>query len=388
MFTAWKAEDLGAISEIYRGCEMLYFEEHAVAKIEVAYDIHVRPSNYLASVYMEKNYAQNLSIKHRSSNWYPVDDSMSWLELGVDVGNTIIAKYEYPRLTETVRTVFRAALDVFIDFTTTPLYAAIVEERRSLCDASTNKERSLNEIETISTRFTERLKIVKADYHSRKQEYALIKPSLENLIIKNTFNIETEIIKRYDYQPIDWSNYWDGLFGDFYSVLLEKKLGSVSLNLPFDNLIQIRDMYKALHEGKREVATWEALKRFQTDWEEANQERWRDINDWRTVFFFDKENVYYRDLFLVLLSREKKRLENFLHLHGTRLDYSLSLRYNADKEVDKIINEIETYLPSFFDAAYFKKRMDGVKDAIIETVYACTDTMQQIKNRRVYVFNC
>jgi hypothetical protein len=311
----WTTRDLFDLLDVihfdeYRNFSILYFENYAVAKTEAPYQIHNRPAVYLIKNLTVKPFVKRLKIKGQGLEWYPVDTPLTLLTLGVDMHDPLMVRLEYDTIGPEVTVQLKEVIDVIENYISTDEYHHIKEEKQI------NKEERLStftlkyclsDLQDIEKKFNH----LKENYESQRQEYAIIKLLLENFVLSNVLRIEELVKSNSDIKKdIDWDN----IDLVFRSILFEKNLGIFSLDTGYDNMLQIREMCYDQHFKQLAVNARLSYKECELEWGRLYTEEWRRMQDIRIVYFYDRESIYYRDLFLTLLIREPMRLNNFITL--------------------------------------------------------------------------
>jgi hypothetical protein len=382
----WTTRDLFDLLDVihfdeYRDFNILYFEGYAVAKTEAPYQIHNRPAVYLIKQFADKPYAKRLKIKSQGIEWYPLDTPLTLLTLGVDMHDPLMIRLDYDQLGPEVTRQIKDAIDVVAGYAQTDEYHHIREEKKIRSEErrqTLSQQYGIGDMKDMEKRFIH----LRENYESQRQEYAIIKLLLENFVLGNVLRIE-ELVKTHSdpAKEIDWDN----IDLAFRSILFEKNLGIFSLDAAYDNLLQIREMCYDQHFKQLAVNTRLSYKECELEWGRMYTEEWRKMQDIRIVYFYDRESIYYRDLFLTVLIREPVRLTNFLLLWGSRLDYSLYLRQHLDYEMEKLKVELTHFLANFDDKDEFGDKIEHNMEIIKANISEFNKFLQMIRDKKLYI---
>jgi hypothetical protein len=382
----WTTRDLFDLLDVihfdeYRDFNILYFDRYAVAKTEAHYQIHNRPAVYLIKNFTQKPYVKNLKIKSQGIEWYSMDTPLTLLTLGIDSHDPLMLRLDYDSPGPEVTQQIKDAIDVVAEYENTDEFHHIKEEKKVNRDEKINSfslRYSLNDLKDLETKFTH----LKDNFESQRQEYALVKLLLENFVLSNVLRIEELVRSNSDPQKeIDWDN----IDLVFRSILFEKNLGIFSLDNAYDNLLQIREMCYDQHFKQLAVNTRLSYKECEMEWGRLYTAEWRKMQDIRIVYFYDRESIYYRDLFLTALIREPMRLQNFLTLWGSRLNYSLYLRQHLDYEMEKLKVELCNFVANFDDKDEFVGKIEHNLEIIKNNLSEFNKFLQMIVEKKLYI---
>jgi hypothetical protein len=360
----------------YRDFSILYFRNHAIARAEAPYELHVRPSTYLIKNLGCKPYSSRLSVRSSTTGWGPLQMPTDLLILNVRPGTPLLFRLEYSQLDQEAGRLFREVIDIFYSYMHTKDYHDKLKEQAALAAAIVEEKAIEHGLKPPDDqRFQD-------DFNSVRQVYGLIKLLLENFILSHVLLIEEFVkFKSIDKRKIDW----DSMNLGFREILLEKRLGLFSLGLAYDNLLQIRESCFTQHLLQLEKGVALNQHECELDWARDHAQEWRMTHDRRILFFYNQESVYYRDLFLTVLIREPKRLDSFLYVWGPRLDHSLQARAQIDKILDTFRVEMAPFSANFTDQGAFIQKIDQCLQAIKNTVVTYGEYLKLMKEKKIYL---
>jgi hypothetical protein len=379
----WTKKDVFELLDIknfdeYRGFIILYCDRYAVAKTFAKYPIHNRPSVYIVKSLMGKPYAKDLKIRSKGEEWYRIEAPLTLLTLAVNVQDPIFIQLEYMENDPLAKQHLKEIIDIFEDYTETDEYKKISEEKRGNGSNHTGEKRrlavDLKDMEAVYPQLRE-------EYESARQEYAFVKLHIENFILKNVLRIEELVRSNIQKKEIDWNS----IDVVFRSILFGEKLGIFSLDNAYDNLLQIREMCYDQHFRQVTMNQCFSYKECEIQWGNQHNEEWRKKQDIRTLYFYERENVYYRDLFLTVLIREPARLNRFLSQWGSRIDYSIRFRDSLDSEFAKLKVELFCFTNNFDDKGDFAEKIENNCKAIKENISGYNQYIKLIQAQKIYL---
>lgn len=373
--------DLVGICELedYRGFSIIYTQTSALAKGEMTYQIHNRPSVYLCKQLLGKPYISRLKVKGRGSQWYAFDSPLTLMALGIDERTPLYLQLAFPVPGELPIASLHELIDVINNYTETEEYRNI---RREKAQSLQRKEHALEAYYMDSIGDLEKkYGFLKDNYESVNQEYMLIKLMLENFILNNVLRIEELIRSNTSIPEIDW----DEIDIVFRMTLFNKDLGIFSLENAFDNLLQMREICAEYHRQRQAGKETGPYQAFCLEWGRRYMEAWRSAQDVRILYFYDRESVYYRDLFLTVLIREPDRLMRFLTQWGSRLEYSLFMRQHLDEVLSTWKRDILPFADYVQDKGDFLEMIDSNLKTVRSHISMHNDFLQLIKEKRIYL---
>jgi hypothetical protein len=265
------------------------------------------------------------------------------LDLGITEGDPLILRLEFERDDADAEKQIREVIDIILRFKETKDYADKQAELKK------EREQAGREAGPGDAAQFER------DYTTARQEYFIVKLLLENFFLERLVPIEKNIKAKSRDQRGDK---WDIIDWEICEILQNQGLGFYSLCATYDNLLQLREMLFTKHEiekANRVALDW---KDYERDWTRRQGQAWRETHNRRIVYFYERESIYYRDLFLAVTIRSKKRMDRFLVQWGQRLSDSLYKRRHIDKELGKFRTEMQTFNSNFPDQEMFTQRID------------------------------
>ncbi|MCK5690165.1 hypothetical protein KAI87_12885, partial [Myxococcota bacterium] len=206
----------------------------------------------------------------------------------------------------------------------------------------------------------------------------------ENFIIGHLAEIEAYILERMGGVLPDCDEL-DRCFKRLIAEDLGGKMNMVSFDIPFDNLLQTRDVCYHLHNKQKLGNKKLPYALIHIEWAQDYGESWRRNQTLRHRYFYEKESEYYRNLFLLLVRRQKHHLESFVDKWGERLQFSLQNRKNLSKLLLVIENEMDTFSPNFKNPEGFRKHIRMMSRSIIADVSRLTPYLQFVEDQSIYL---
>lgn len=324
------------------------------------YDLHVRPAAYIFGRLRDCGVVEQLALRRPATEHWVDLQPLSLVAMAIHRGEEVEVRVRGPFTKATLRTVIEA-------FTSCPLYR----------DYSGRPERPLSAPDVVMADTSE----FQREFESENKGFCLIKLNIENFIIGHLTEIEGYIVRHSPAAALNWSGLHDNfkrlLFGEF------ENFGILSLDIPLDNLMQTRDMCYHLHfkqlERKRKIPY--AL--FGVEWGREFGLSWRRKQTQRHRYFYERESDYYRDLFLVLVLRERGRLERFVSQWHDRLSYSLQLRRNLAKEISLFESEMENFCPNFENPDEFRSHIHLMGEMAIKDISRLSPYLELVLDKRI-----
>jgi len=380
---------------VHKGSVIIAPGEDVILKMKMDYNIHLRPVGYLLNKagLIRKPYIKRLSIKMADDEddiWRAMDTFSSFITLPAKKGDEILIKYSTKHNSKNkgcsdimIAKELKEVVNIFESFLHSAEYKQIRDENKLKIDDDEDETR-FESFERSIDQLT--LESLRDNFDSPKQEYSLIKLNIENLIFSQLIRIENSIITDHHSKTVDW----EAIDDDFKKILIPEKNSNIALhtlNTAYDNLLQTRDMCYALHH--RQVTEGKKLnyRKFYSNWIEDNAKKWRDSQNIRNEYFYERESEYYRDLFLVLLLRERPRLEAF-HSNPeriNRLDHSIELRKDISSHLINIKGELSEFKSNFENEDEFIKSIDIECKEIKRKISMYDGCVNAVKDKNLYM---
>jgi len=264
--------------------------------------------------------------------------------------------------------VTKAILTTVIEaFRTCPLYR----------DYSTRPERTHTTADVVMADTSE----FQREFESENKGFSLIKLNIENFIIGHLAEIEAYVIRHTPRTALSWDCLHESfkrlLFGEF------ENFGILSLDVPLDNLMQTRDMCYHLHFKQLERRRKIPYSVFGIEWGREFGMSWRRKQTQRHRYFYERESDFYRDLFLVMVLRERGRLGRFVSQWHDRLEYSLKLRRDLRQEIGRFEGEMENFSPNFENAEEFRNHIHLMGEMAIKDISRLTPYLELVLDERI-----
>jgi len=354
----------GTTCEVLAGIEDINFQVVAsdssfvVLRTTLAFDLHVRPATHLFSRLRESGCIDRLSLRRPSTDQWVDFQPLSLVALALHKDEAIEIRLAQP--------VTRDALSCVIDaFRSCPLYREYGEPS-SAPPADTALETADFEKE----------------FESNDGAYCLIKLSIENFVIGHLAEIESYILNHSSCALTDWdcihNHFKNLLFGEF------EHFGIMSLDVPLDNLLQTRDMCYHLHFKQLEKGSRISYALMNIEWGQENALAWRKNHMRRHRYFYERENNYYRDLFLTLVLRDYERLQRLVSHWRERMDYSLRLRRDLPAQMAKVECEMSSFSPNFDKPPEFLSHIRLMGDLVVRDLSRLTSYLELIRESRIF----
>ncbi len=338
----------------------------AAARLLLPYDIHVRPATFLFENLKEKPYFPSLRLRPEGTTDWSDFEIISLLSRGFTRGTPVEIQLSSPAPKE-------AVLEVLDAFQRCPLFRSYPEatpppQPGPLPGAGSDlDERTMADF--------------RQDYEDLNRKYSLLKLNLENFILANNLLIEAWMDQRGDC-ALDPAR---RAVQDVRQILVSEveRQGLILTGTSFDNLLQMRDMCYAHYFENVKLHMALPHREVEIRWAGSVGQAWRQRQRLRLRYFFDREQDFYGDLFLLTLLHERPRLEAFLARWTDRLDYSLRLRGELEAELGRFQDELRNFRPNFDDPDRFGESVSDTCRAVVREVTRFTPFLQMIRQRRL-----
>ena len=331
-----------------------------VLRTALNYDLHVRPATHIFGKLSEAGLVEKLSLKRAYSDVWVDFQPLSLVAMAIHRGEEIDIRVRAP-VTKPILTIVIEA------FRSCPLYR----------DYSARPERPATANDVVMADTSE----FQREFESENKGFSLIKLNIENFIIGHLAEIEAYVIRHTPRTALSWDCLHESfkrlLFGEF------ENFGILSLDVPLDNLMQTRDMCYHLHFKQMERRRKIPYSVFGIEWGREFGLSWRRKQTQRHRYFYERESDYYRDLFLVMVLRERGRLDRYVSQWRARLDYSLRLRRNLPHEIGRFEHEMENFSPNFENPEEFRNHIHLMGEMAIKDISRLTPYLELVLEGRI-----
>ncbi len=363
----------GEATESYRVIEQiedldfrLALDDHGAVMLRttLAYDLHVRPAAFLFARLNESDLLSQLSLRRVGQPEWTDFQPLSLVSQALHRGEEIEIRVLPP--------VSKAMLlKLMAVFRECPLYR----------DYTARSERAQAMTELVMADPDEFV----GEFESEDKGFSLIKLNIENFIIGHVTEIEGYLMRHIGAHKLTWDGLHEGLrrllCGEF------ETFGILSLDVPLDNLMQTRDMCYHLHFQQIERRRKIPYAVFGVEWGREYGLSWRRKQTARHRFFYERESEFYRDLYLVLVLRERGRLERFVAQWRDRLEYSLQLRRNLRREIARFESEMGSFSPNFDVPSDFRSHIHLMGEMAIKDLSRLTSYFELLLAGRISLSN-
>ncbi|MEK7703835.1 MAG: hypothetical protein AAB426_02665 [Myxococcota bacterium] len=335
-----------------------------ILSTHLCYDLHVRPTTYIYARLRDAGVVAQLRLRHGPRDPWVSLEPLSVLTLGLRCGDEVQIRVPSSVSRAMLRTVMEA-------FRSCPRYRNYV--------ATSHEEHECPAVSAEAEAFEQ----FQREFDASDDRSHLLKLHIENFIIGHLAEIEAFMREHRPSVPpgrqeLD-ETFRHLLYGAF------EHFGMSSLDVPYDNLMQIRDMCYHLHFRQVESGRKLPYTLVNLEWSREHGQRWRRTQGLRQRYFYDRESAYYRDLFLVLVSREPSRLRDLIARWHERLDYSLALRSALREEIGKFGREMQPFSPNFDNPEEFSRHIEAVGELVIANVSRLTPFLSLVREGRIYL---
>lgn len=339
----------------------------------LSYDLHVRPSTYLYTRLRESGVVSQLTLRRvtdgvAEESWVAFEP-LSLLALALRRGEDIQIRVGPPNSKEALLAVMDAfrGCPLYRDYSTEPLAGTEPQ-----ADAPPARPEPFDDLWQF-----------KREFECEDNRSCLVKLNIENFLIGHLSEIESYILSQStgpapDGEALD-EHFRRLLGGDF------EHFGIMSLDVPYDNLMQIRDMCYHLHFKQLERRQKIPYTLMNIEWSREYGPSWRLKQARRLRYFYEREAAYYRELFLVLVRREQPRLSRFVDQWVRRLDYSLHLRAELHNEANKLEAEMRNFSPNFDNPDEFCRHIRLMGEMVTKNISRLSPYLRFIRDRRIYL---
>jgi len=335
---------------------------YIVLRTHLLYDLHVRPTTNIYTALRDIGVVDQLALRRAGVGVWVDFEPLSLLALSLRRGEAIQVRIRAP--------IAKPALLAIMDaFRSCPLFRDYTDKDR----LSTPHGNGLDQNETEQFR---------REFDSPDDRSCLVKLNIENFLIFHAAEIEAHVLMQHPERPpthdeLD-ANIGDLLEGGF------EQFGIMSLDVPYDNLMQLRDMCYHLHFKQIERHQRIPYTLINIEWSKEFGPNWRRQQGLRQRYFFEREAAYYRNLILLLLRRDPQMLAAFVSTWKERLDESLRLRNALREEMQKFATEMDNFTPNFDNPEEFRNHIRVMGQLVVKNVSRLTLFVQLLRDERLW----
>lgn len=339
-----------------------------ILSTHLRYDLHVRPTTFIYARLRDAGIVSSLRLRRHAADEWTALDPLSLLTLGVRRGDEVQIRFP----TTLSPSMMHVVMDAFRDC---PLYRSYATEGEHEPTPSGERLPPATDSEALEQ--------FRREFDSSDDRSHLLKLHIENFIIAHLAEIEAFVRQHRSEPPLGWQTLDDTFRQLLYGAF--EHFGMSSLDVPYDNLMQIRDMCYHLHFRQMESGSKLPYTSMNVEWSREYGQRWRRTQGLRQRYFYERESAYYRDLFLVLVLRDRERLRNFLERWRERIDYSLALRTGLQQEIAKFAREMRAFSPNFDNPEAFCRHIEAVGELVVNNISRLTAFLQLVREGRIYL---
>ena len=326
------------------------------------FDMHLRPITYIFSKLKDHDFFPNLFLTRENENGWVSFEPLSLLSMALKQDERIMIQIRGNPTRQAVVSVIEV-------FNGCPNYRDPLSRKE---EGASRPDILKNEVEDF-----------RREYEASDDQYCFIKLTIENFIMAHIVEIEAFIVSQYSQNTvIDWEdidhNFKRLLFGEIM------QFGLTSLDIPYDNYLQFKDMCFYWHHKELEQNTKIQRTAIEAEWAKNHASAWREKHNRRNRYFYERESIYYRDLFLLLVMHQEDRLNKFLLFWRSRLDYSLRKRENIQHELNKMKTAIEALAIDIEDPDSFRKHFYSLSAQVEKDIARFNSYLRLILDRKIY----